>query len=41
MVLWTEAVESSLQGFPHKKEATEALRRTLTWKELYDQELLL
>lgn len=41
MVLWTEAVESSLQGFPHKKEATEALRSTLTWKELYDQELLL
>jgi len=41
MVLWIEAVEPSLQGFPDKKDATEALLRTLTWKELYDQELLL
>ncbi len=41
MILWIEAVESSLQGFPDKKDATEALRRTLTWKDLYDQELLL
>jgi hypothetical protein len=30
MILWIEAVESSLQGFPDKKDATEALRRTLT-----------
>ncbi len=41
MNLRIEAVESSLQGFPDKKDATEALRRTLTWEELYNQELLL
>ena len=38
MILLIEAVESSLQGFPEKKHATEALRRILTWKELYNQE---
>lgn len=40
MVNWIEVFDSNFQGFPSYDDIAEAILRTITWKDLYDAELL-